>query len=191
MKTICREHNQRLWSGWVGLFLRIWSYLWLYLWFIRLYFTNGLRLLPWYAIITKIEGTTLYTRLKHDNTRSFIRWFIHTWFESIAIKPWHTSHVGSKWSQSTCPGFCRQLELQCQELHSEQHVTKVENVKLKHKNDELARELDHTGQELSLAQDHLNDLQEESTRLHEEKEMWVDTRAAALLESASHVLTAC
>ncbi|XP_056273681.1 EF-hand calcium-binding domain-containing protein 4B isoform X1 [Pseudoliparis swirei] len=65
----------------------------------------------------------------------------------------------------------KRLELQCQELHSEQHVTKVENVKLKHKNDELARELDHTGQELSLAQDHLNDLQEESTRLHEEKEM--------------------
>uniref|UniRef100_A0A8C3G607 Calcium release activated channel regulator 2A n=1 Tax=Cyclopterus lumpus TaxID=8103 RepID=A0A8C3G607_CYCLU len=38
----------------------------------------------------------------------------------------------------------KRLELQCQELHSEQHVTKVENVKLKHKNDELARELDHT-----------------------------------------------
>ncbi|TNN28379.1 EF-hand calcium-binding domain-containing protein 4B [Liparis tanakae] len=66
----------------------------------------------------------------------------------------------------------KRLELQCRELHSEQHVTKVENVKLKHKNDELARELDHTGQELSLAQDHLNDLQEESTRLHEEKEMY-------------------
>ncbi|XP_054475361.1 EF-hand calcium-binding domain-containing protein 4B [Anoplopoma fimbria] len=65
----------------------------------------------------------------------------------------------------------RRLELQCQELHSEQHVTKVENVKLKHKNDELARELDHTSQELILAQDQLNVLQEQSTQLHEDKEM--------------------
>uniref|UniRef100_A0A8C3A4U6 Calcium release activated channel regulator 2A n=1 Tax=Cyclopterus lumpus TaxID=8103 RepID=A0A8C3A4U6_CYCLU len=65
----------------------------------------------------------------------------------------------------------KRLELQCQELHSEQHVTKVENVKLKHKNDELARELDHTGQELFLAQDQLTLLQEQSMRLHEEKEI--------------------
>lgn len=67
--------------------------------------------------------------------------------------------------------LCLQLEHQCQELHSEQHVTKVENVKLKHTNDELARELDHTSQELILAQDQLSLLQEQSTRLHEEKEM--------------------
>ncbi|KAK9516985.1 hypothetical protein VZT92_024885 [Zoarces viviparus] len=65
----------------------------------------------------------------------------------------------------------RRLELECQELQSEQHVTKVENVKLKHKNDELARELDHTSQELVLAQDQLNELQEQSTRLHEDKEI--------------------
>ncbi|XP_068459009.1 EF-hand calcium-binding domain-containing protein 4B isoform X1 [Clinocottus analis] len=65
----------------------------------------------------------------------------------------------------------KRLELQCQDLHSEQHVTKVENVKLKHKNDELARELDNTSQELILAQDQLNLLQEQSTRLHEEKEI--------------------
>ncbi|XP_068579611.1 EF-hand calcium-binding domain-containing protein 4B [Cebidichthys violaceus] len=65
----------------------------------------------------------------------------------------------------------RRLELECQELQSEQHVTKVENVKLKHKNDELARELDHTSQELILAQDQLNVLQEQSTRLHEDKEI--------------------
>lgn len=66
-----------------------------------------------------------------------------------------------------------QLECQCQELHSEQHVTKVENVKLKQTNDELTRELDHTNQELVLAQEQLNLLQEQSCRLHEEKEMWV------------------
>lgn len=67
--------------------------------------------------------------------------------------------------------FCLQLELQCQDLHSEQHVTKVENVKLKQTNDELARELDHTSQELILAQEQLSVLQEQSTRLHEEKEL--------------------
>ncbi|KAM9376595.1 EF-hand calcium-binding domain-containing protein 4B isoform 2-T4 [Pholidichthys leucotaenia] len=65
----------------------------------------------------------------------------------------------------------RRLESQCQELHSEQHVTKVENVKLKQTNDELARELEHTSQELILAQEQLGLLQEQSTRLHEEKEM--------------------
>ncbi|XP_035013484.1 EF-hand calcium-binding domain-containing protein 4B [Hippoglossus stenolepis] len=63
------------------------------------------------------------------------------------------------------------LERQCKDLHSEQHVTKVENVKLKQTNDELARELGHTTQELSLAQEQLGFLQEQSTRLHEEKEM--------------------
>ncbi|XP_042352481.1 EF-hand calcium-binding domain-containing protein 4B [Plectropomus leopardus] len=65
----------------------------------------------------------------------------------------------------------RKLEHQCQELHSEQHVTKVENVKLKHTNDELARELDQTSQELILAQEQLSLLQVQSTRLHEEKEI--------------------
>uniref|UniRef100_A0A3Q4BUT6 EF-hand domain-containing protein n=1 Tax=Mola mola TaxID=94237 RepID=A0A3Q4BUT6_MOLML len=63
------------------------------------------------------------------------------------------------------------LEQQYQELHSEQNVTKVENVKLKQTNDELARELDLTSQELLLAQEQLSVLQEQSTRLHEEKEM--------------------
>ncbi|XP_034542443.1 ras and EF-hand domain-containing protein homolog [Notolabrus celidotus] len=65
----------------------------------------------------------------------------------------------------------RRLELQCQDLHSEQHETKVENVKLKQTNDELARELESTSQELMLAQDQLSMLQEQSTRLHEDKEM--------------------
>lgn len=71
------------------------------------------------------------------------------------------------------PPFCVQLEQQYQELDSKQHVTKVENVKLKQTNDELARELEHTNQELILAQEQLGVLQEQSTWLHEEKEMWV------------------
>ncbi|KAK2841982.1 hypothetical protein Q5P01_012182 [Channa striata] len=65
----------------------------------------------------------------------------------------------------------RRLERQCQDLHSEQHLTKVENVKLRQTNDELAQELEHTSQELILAQEQLSLLQEQSTRLHEEKEM--------------------
>lgn len=65
----------------------------------------------------------------------------------------------------------RRLECQCQELHSEQHVTKVENVKLKQTNDDLARELELVSQELTLAQEQLSLLQEQSARLHEEKEM--------------------
>ncbi|CAN9498741.1 unnamed protein product [Ophioblennius macclurei] len=65
----------------------------------------------------------------------------------------------------------KSLECQCQELHSEQHVTKVENVKLKQTNEELAQELEHTSQELILAQEQLCLLQEQSSRLHEDKEM--------------------
>ncbi|XP_077424476.1 EF-hand calcium-binding domain-containing protein 4B [Vanacampus margaritifer] len=65
----------------------------------------------------------------------------------------------------------RRLENQCQELHSEQHVTKVENVKLKKTNDDLAKELDHTSQELFLAQEQLSLLHQQSTQLNEEKEM--------------------
>uniref|UniRef100_A0A8C9ZDF8 Calcium release activated channel regulator 2A n=1 Tax=Sander lucioperca TaxID=283035 RepID=A0A8C9ZDF8_SANLU len=65
----------------------------------------------------------------------------------------------------------RRLEHQCQELESEQHVAKVENVKLKHTNEELARELDHTSKELALAQDQLSLLQEQATQLYEEKEI--------------------
>lgn len=77
------------------------------------------------------------------------------------------------WGAFLCPPIYLQLESQCQELHSEQHVTKVENVKLKQTNDELAQDLEHTTQELVLAQEQLSLLQEQSTRLHEEKEMWV------------------
>lgn len=64
-----------------------------------------------------------------------------------------------------------QLEQQYQTLHSEQHVTKVENIRLKQTNDDLLHELDNTSQELVLAQEQLNVLQEQSARLHEEKEM--------------------
>ncbi|XP_064807607.1 EF-hand calcium-binding domain-containing protein 4B [Oncorhynchus masou masou] len=64
----------------------------------------------------------------------------------------------------------RRLECQCRELHSEQNVTKVENVKLKQTNEDLAQELEHTSQELSLAQEQLGLLQEQSSRLHKERE---------------------
>ncbi|KAJ8002895.1 hypothetical protein DPEC_G00163710 [Dallia pectoralis] len=65
----------------------------------------------------------------------------------------------------------KRLERQCSELHSEQHVTMVENVKLKQTNEELAQDLEHTNQELALAQDQLNMLQEQFSHLHDEREM--------------------
>ncbi|XP_064785645.1 EF-hand calcium-binding domain-containing protein 4B-like isoform X2 [Oncorhynchus masou masou] len=65
----------------------------------------------------------------------------------------------------------RRWEHQCQELHSEQQVTKVENVALKQTNEELAQELEHTSQELSLAQEQLVLLQEQSSHLNQEREM--------------------
>ncbi|XP_036374436.1 ras and EF-hand domain-containing protein homolog [Megalops cyprinoides] len=65
----------------------------------------------------------------------------------------------------------RRLELQCRELHSEQHETKVENVKLKQTNEELLRELEHTCQELALAQEQLTLLQVQASRLHDEREL--------------------
>uniref|UniRef100_W5NJL9 Calcium release activated channel regulator 2A n=1 Tax=Lepisosteus oculatus TaxID=7918 RepID=W5NJL9_LEPOC len=65
----------------------------------------------------------------------------------------------------------KRLERECVELHSEQHETKVENVKLKHTNEELGRDLEHTCQELALAQEQLHLLQEQASRLHEEREM--------------------
>lgn len=65
----------------------------------------------------------------------------------------------------------KRLEHQCQDLHCEQHETKVENVKLKQTNDELLRELELTTQELGLAHEQLVLLQDQSSRLHEEKEM--------------------
>uniref|UniRef100_A0A8C4Z511 EF-hand domain-containing protein n=1 Tax=Gadus morhua TaxID=8049 RepID=A0A8C4Z511_GADMO len=63
------------------------------------------------------------------------------------------------------------LERQCTELHSEQHVTKEENVKLRQTNEELVSELDLTNQELALAQEQLGQLHEQSSRLQQQKEM--------------------
>uniref|UniRef100_A0A8C8AF50 Calcium release activated channel regulator 2A n=1 Tax=Otus sunia TaxID=257818 RepID=A0A8C8AF50_9STRI len=65
------------------------------------------------------------------------------------------------------------LEQQCTELLSGKEETKVENAKLKLTNQELLRDLERTSHDLSLAQQQLQVLQEEASRLHEEKEMEV------------------
>ncbi|XP_037245992.1 EF-hand calcium-binding domain-containing protein 4B isoform X1 [Falco rusticolus] len=67
----------------------------------------------------------------------------------------------------------KKLEQQCTELVSGKEETKVENTKLKLTNQELLRDLEKTSHELSLAQQQLQVLQEEASRLHEEKEMEV------------------
>ncbi|KAF3689076.1 EF-hand calcium-binding domain-containing protein 4B [Channa argus] len=82
----------------------------------------------------------------------------------------------------------KRLEHQCQELHSEQHLTKVENVKLRETNEELARELEHTSHELILAQEQLSLLQEQSTLLHEDKEMEIYRLTEGLQRERSSLL---
>ncbi|XP_063004674.1 EF-hand calcium-binding domain-containing protein 4B isoform X1 [Melospiza melodia melodia] len=67
----------------------------------------------------------------------------------------------------------KRLEHQCTQLLSGKEETKVENTKLKLTNQELLRELERTSHELNLAQQQLQVLQEEASRLHEEKEMEV------------------
>ncbi|NXK97768.1 EFC4B protein, partial [Formicarius rufipectus] len=67
----------------------------------------------------------------------------------------------------------KRLEHQCTELLSGKEETKVENTKLKLTNQELLRDLERTSHELSLAQQQLQVLQEEASRLHEEKEVEV------------------
>ncbi|NXW62480.1 EFC4B protein, partial [Eurystomus gularis] len=67
----------------------------------------------------------------------------------------------------------KRLEQQCTELRSGKEETNVENTKLKLTNRELLRDLERTFHELSLAQQQLQVLQEEASRLHEEKEMEV------------------
>ncbi|XP_029897301.1 EF-hand calcium-binding domain-containing protein 4B [Aquila chrysaetos chrysaetos] len=67
----------------------------------------------------------------------------------------------------------KRLEQQCTELLSGKEETKVENTKLKLTNQELLRDLERTSHELSLAQQQLQVLQEEASRLHEEKEVEV------------------
>ncbi|XP_032841777.1 EF-hand calcium-binding domain-containing protein 4B isoform X2 [Tyto alba] len=65
------------------------------------------------------------------------------------------------------------LEQQRTELLSRKEETKVENTKLKLTNEELLRDLERTSHKLSLAQQQLQVLQVEASRLHEEKEMEV------------------
>ncbi|XP_054043270.1 EF-hand calcium-binding domain-containing protein 4B isoform X3 [Rissa tridactyla] len=67
----------------------------------------------------------------------------------------------------------KRLEQQCTELLSGKEETKVENTRLKLTNQELLRHLEKTSHELSLAQQQLQVLQEEASKLHEEKEMEV------------------
>ncbi|NXE15431.1 EFC4B protein, partial [Lophotis ruficrista] len=67
----------------------------------------------------------------------------------------------------------KRLEQQCTELLSGKEETKVENIKLKLTNQELLSDLERISHELSLAQQQLQVLQEEASRLHEEKEMEV------------------
>ncbi|KFQ27271.1 EF-hand calcium-binding domain-containing protein 4B, partial [Mesitornis unicolor] len=67
----------------------------------------------------------------------------------------------------------KRLEQQCTELLSGKEETKVENTKLKLTNQELLRDLEKTSHELSLAQQQLQVLHEEASRLQEEKEMEV------------------
>ncbi|NWR37812.1 EFC4B protein, partial [Tachuris rubrigastra] len=67
----------------------------------------------------------------------------------------------------------RRLEHQCTELLSGKEETKVENTKLKLTNQELLKDLERTSHELRLAQQQLEMLQKEASRLHEEKEMEV------------------
>lgn len=64
-----------------------------------------------------------------------------------------------------------QLEHQCQDLHSERQVSRIESVKLKITNEELLQELNHTTQELTMAQEQLTILQEQASRLQQEREM--------------------
>ncbi|KAK7160450.1 hypothetical protein R3I93_008180 [Phoxinus phoxinus] len=82
----------------------------------------------------------------------------------------------------------KRLESQCRELHSEQRETAVENVKLKQYNDDLSRELEHTTQELSLAHEQLMLLQDQSSRLHEEREMEVYRVTESLQRERSSLL---
>ncbi|NXN29226.1 EFC4B protein, partial [Nycticryphes semicollaris] len=65
----------------------------------------------------------------------------------------------------------KRLEQQCTELLSGKEETKAENTKLKLTNKELLRDLERTSRELCQAQHQLQVLQEEASKLQEEKEM--------------------
>uniref|UniRef100_A0ACB8E6B5 Uncharacterized protein n=1 Tax=Sphaerodactylus townsendi TaxID=933632 RepID=A0ACB8E6B5_9SAUR len=68
------------------------------------------------------------------------------------------------------------LESQCQDLHNDKHVTKMENTRLKLTNQELHRDAESTSQELLIAQQQLQMLQDEAKKLQEEKEMLLRKR---------------
>ncbi|XP_058721044.1 EF-hand calcium-binding domain-containing protein 4B [Poecile atricapillus] len=82
----------------------------------------------------------------------------------------------------------KRLEHQCTQLLSGKEETKVENTKLKLTNQELLRDLERTSHELSLAQQQLQVLQEEASRLHEEKEIEVYRVTEALQREKSGLL---
>ncbi|KAM6321237.1 EF-hand calcium-binding domain-containing protein 4B [Aegotheles albertisi] len=82
----------------------------------------------------------------------------------------------------------KRLEQQCTELLSGKEETKVENTKLKLTNQDLLRDLERASHELSLAQQQLQVLQEEASRLHEEKEMEVYRVAETLQREKSGLL---
>ncbi|KFO83887.1 EF-hand calcium-binding domain-containing protein 4B, partial [Buceros rhinoceros silvestris] len=82
----------------------------------------------------------------------------------------------------------KRLEQQCTELLSGKEETKVENTKLKLTNQELMSDLERTSHELSLAQQQLQVLQEEASRLHEEKEMEVYRVTESLQREKSGLL---
>ncbi|KAM9026033.1 LOW QUALITY PROTEIN: EF-hand calcium-binding domain-containing protein 4B [Ara ararauna] len=76
-------------------------------------------------------------------------------------------------SYNTFFSFPSQLEQQCTELLSSKEEIKVENTKPKRTNQELQRDLERKSHKLSQAQKQWQVLQEEASRLHEEKEIEV------------------
>ncbi|KAM9578220.1 LOW QUALITY PROTEIN: EF-hand calcium-binding domain-containing protein 4B [Guaruba guarouba] len=74
-------------------------------------------------------------------------------------------------SYNTFFSFPSQLEQHCAELLSSKEEIKVENTKPKRTNQELQRDLERKSHKLSQAQKQWQVLQEEASRLHEEKEI--------------------
>uniref|UniRef100_UPI00398F2549 EF-hand calcium-binding domain-containing protein 4B n=1 Tax=Pristiophorus japonicus TaxID=55135 RepID=UPI00398F2549 len=65
----------------------------------------------------------------------------------------------------------KQLVRQCAELLSEKQVSKMENQRLNEINEELEKDLQHASADLLGAQHQVQDLQEETSRVQEEREM--------------------
>ncbi|XP_030057119.1 EF-hand calcium-binding domain-containing protein 4A [Microcaecilia unicolor] len=64
----------------------------------------------------------------------------------------------------------KQLEQQLQALNSEQVETRVQNVRLRHLNEELQEQLERSKRELEIAQNHLRQLHEEENQEQERKD---------------------